>query len=286
MKQLHRFSFLVFLLLNQIASGQIKKIVLSRNSKIPVRFAEISNLTIGFLTYSNENGEFFIPENSYTTDFTITADFHETIKSAILTDTIYLSERISVLPELVIHDNELDFKTVGYSGKKSKGSFIGSQTLAVKFKNLPVNSFVNQINLRINHSKKESELPDQLLVKLILSYPNEKGEPEEVGILPFTISKTIDYETKNLVFDISHLNLRITKNEVFCGLQFLGYFKNGVFIDFKDSRDFNKIIYRVPFSDINQNIESWVRDNVGKWIPFTYQNSKCQFNFSMNLLLD
>ena len=286
MKQVSGLLFLLMLLLNQIAIGQIKKIVLSQNSKIPVRFAEISNLTNGFLTYSNQNGEFFIPENSYTTDYTITADFHETIKSAILTDTIYLSERISVLPELVIHDDKLDFKTVGYSGKKSKGSFIGSQTLLVKFKNLPVNSFVNQINLRIDNSKKKSELPDQLLIKLIVSYPNEKGEPDEVGILPFTISKTIDYETKNLVFDISHLNLRITKNEVFCGLQFLGYFKNGVFIDFKDSRDFNKIIYRIPFSDINQNIESWVRDNVGKWIPFTYQNSNCQFNFSMNLLLD
>ncbi|MCU0382815.1 MAG: hypothetical protein MUF68_02000 [Cyclobacteriaceae bacterium] len=286
MKKDSIFLFILFSIVSQFAKCQVKKVLLSKDLKVPVSFAEISNLTSGFLTYSNQNGEFFIPKNLYNDEFKVTADFYETKSLKLISDTIFLKEKQSILPELIISGGEAKFESFGYSGKKAIGSFLGSQTLVVKFKNLPLDAVISQINLRINRKRSRHSLfPDQLLVKLILKYSGEDGKPSEIDILPFTISKTINYQSQNLSFDVSHLNLKIQQDEIFCGLQFLGYFKNGVFVDFKDSQDFNKILYSIPFSVHTQKIESWIKDNSGNWIPFNYNNSNCQFNFSVDLLI-
>ncbi|WP_034058520.1 peptidase associated/transthyretin-like domain-containing protein [Lacinutrix jangbogonensis] len=219
-------------------------IVADSLTKKPLSFTVIKFNQNGF--YTSQKGDFNI--NKIDTDsFEVSMLGYKKaiIKTTTVKDTLFLSNEINLLDEVVVSNN----KTISKNLKLLKSpNIFGSWVLQPKSEILAAiypsneikNYYIDKIHIGFAKVKEKKELKDSNIkayVRLhIYELENNKPSNSIYSSEPIDVNS---FEKDEIVFDISNNLIKLEQNGIFVGLELIGYYsEKSIFTDF----DANPII--------------------------------------------
>lgn len=219
----------LFITLGCFKSLSQKIVVVDSLTKNPVPFVAIKFNENGF--YTSQKGDFNLNQ--------IDSDFFEIsllgykkakLKTENVKDTIFLTEEINLLDEVVLSNKKAFTKELKLSKSPKKfGSWVLQPKTEILTSIYPTeeikNFYIEKINVEFAKVKEKKELKNSNIkayVRLNL-YEIENNKPSN----SIYSSEPIDvnsFEKDNITFDISNNFISIKKEGVFIGLELIGYY--------------------------------------------------------------
>lgn len=259
-------------------------------SKKNIPYASIQYLNSDEGTYSNEKGMFYLNKN-ISDSIKISCLNYYPLKLAIseLKDNIFLNPKVEILDEITITNKKKE-KTIGLHKKSTNFScHILTSTefiTSLKFKEDIHNTFITDIHIPIKKARKVIKEDIRALIRLnIYSDFKEKIYESEPKYCELNKSRLLS-------FDVSDALIEIKPNNLFVGVELLGFVNNRNEI-IEKSNDYSLVI---PFTHKKTNDFEFntylklVFSGNKEWKPLNditkeFSNKKKQYHLPIGLTL-
>jgi hypothetical protein len=246
---MRKILFVTLYLISFCSFGQIKSILIDKNTKETISFATIYDSTNRVGTHSDEKGYFTIKcQNSITISHILYKP--RLIVCGQINDTIFLMPRDFILNSVEIistkikeKKKKIDIIKAGIWDGKSKMQYEGIKEAAL-FINNPIKKscYINKVFFSFSNVKFDSDgrgtIKDKDILLLLKIYNKLKftSEPES-QLLQRQLTYRLKANTTKLTIDLIDMEVVFPPDGGFVAVEFLGYFEKERFIsiDFKDT---------------------------------------------------
>lgn len=248
------------------AFGQKEIFILDSLSRKPIEYANINFIGSDKGTYTNTKGVCEIPIE--TKEILISSIGYEKKVIYKLSDTIFLSPKVTELPDVVITSNSKS--TIGKEKSKLYVGFNSNSKSVIFIKKINLKNNVNL--LKAHFDLINNKTPKKF--RILLFDVNENNKPNK-NVLNKDIISEIKPNEKNIIIGLNDFDINLKKGIYFLGIE--------IFELTNESKEPPIQIGCYKSSDKNKSFVKPVFNNDSEWNTIKTYNGKKDYSFNFYL---